>query len=322
MGKKHEIRLTTYAELRQIAKHFADRKINLMMLIGSPGLGKTQILEESCQRIPYLKVDGKKNPIDLFIDLYHNLDELTVLDDTDGLLDNKDGQVLIRQLTDTKAVRRVSWGTRTSILASQNPPVPNHFDTTSPVCVITNRRRASGMYGAIESRAMVFHFDPPWTEAYEYATTWFKDQEILDFIHSNLGHLRHPDLRLLDQAVKLRNLRLANHDWRTVFSHCLTIDMVEREVRRLTAVKMPNAERARQFVQGGFGDRATFYRRLKEILARKTQPIPPRIIVTPKVAGGSSSLATTTSTKTPATASKKASRKPKKTGRERKPLPR
>lgn len=279
MSRKPEITFTTYDELRHTAKKFAQGEISLMIVVGTPGLGKTQILEEVCHGIPYLKVDGKKGPLDLFVDLHRHIDQPVILDDVDPLLNDKNGQVLIRQLTDTKPLKGVSWGTRTTILDNLDPPVPRHFYTQSPVCLITNKWRSTGIFGAIESRAMLFRFDPSWSEAYEYAGTWFKDQEILDYVHSNLWQLRHPDLRLLKQAVDLRNLGLASQDWRKVFSHCLTVDSVEQEIRRLLALKVSNAERARQFVSGGFGNRATYYRRFDKIKNKTVQVIPPRIMV-------------------------------------------
>jgi hypothetical protein len=344
MSRKPEITFTTYAELRHTARKFAQGEIPLMILVGTPGLGKTQILEEACHGIPFLKVDGKKGPLDLFVDLHRNIDQPVILDDVDPLLKNSDGQVLIRQLTDTKPLKGVSWGTRTTVLDNLNPPVPRHFYTRSPVCLITNKWRSTGIFGAIESRAMLFRFDPCWTEAYQYAGTWFKDQQILDFIHGNLAQMRRPDLRLLKQAVTLRSLGLPTQDWRQAFSHCLTVDRVEQEVRRLMALKVSNAERARQFVSGGFGNRATYYRRFDKIKNRTPQAIPPRIVVNATATAEPTTASGTTSGKTPARASRKpakgsaaasptrtatasprarnASRKPRATSRRRKPLPR
>jgi hypothetical protein len=277
---KPEIVLTTYSELRQTAEKFVEGRIPLMVLVGSPGVGKTQILEAACSGVPFLKVDGKKAPLDLFVDLHRHLDQPVILDDVDTLLDNKDAQVLIRQLTDTKLVKSVSWGTRTTILDTLNPPVPRFFHTRSPVCVIANRWRSTGIFGAIESRATLFRFKPSWAEAYEYAGQWFDDQEVLDYVHAHLGVMTNPDLRLLRQAVTVRSLGLMSQDWRQLFDSCIAMDRVQAEVERLLSLKISNAERARLFTKGGFGDRATFYRRLAKRPTPTPQALPQRIVVT------------------------------------------
>jgi hypothetical protein len=280
MTAKPEIVLTTYDELRQTARKFVEGRIPLMVLVGSPGLGKTQVLEGAYSGLPYLKVDGKKAPLDLYVDLFRHLDQPVLLDDVDTLLDNKDGQVLIRQLTDTKPLRGVSWGTRTKILDTLSPPVPRFFHTRSPVCVIANRWRSTGIFGAIESRATLFRFKPSWAEAYEYAGQWFDDQEVLDYVHAHLGVMTNPDLRLLRQAVTVRSLGLMSQDWRQLFDSCIAMDRVQAEVERLLSLKISNAERARLFTKGGFGDRATFYRRLAKRPTPTPQALPQRIVVT------------------------------------------
>jgi hypothetical protein len=63
----------------------------------------------------------------------------------------------------------------------------------------------------------------------------------------------------------------------------MTTDRVQQEVIRLLNIQgLSQEERVKQFMAGGFGDRATFFRRKKRIMAIQSEPKPPRIIV-PKV---------------------------------------
>ncbi len=50
-------------------------------------------------------------------------------------------------------------------------------------------------------------------------------------------------------------------------------------IRLLNIQGITQEDRAGQFVAGGFGDRATFFRRLKKLKAIQTEPMPERIIV-------------------------------------------
>jgi hypothetical protein len=58
------------------------------------------------------------------------------------------------------------------------------------------------------------------------------------------------------------------------------MDRVQAEVERLLSLGISNAERARLFTKGGFGDRATFYRRLAKRPTPTPQALPQRIVVT------------------------------------------
>lgn len=165
--------------------------------------------------------------------------------------------------------------------------IPKSFTTTSRVMIIANRWRKGGIFEAIESRGNKFLFKPSWKQVYEQAGTWFRDQEVLDYVHENLEVMRNPDVRLLKKAVELRNLALPGHDWRDVFSPCMRIDRVQQEVIRLMGIQgISQEERVTRFTAGGFGDRATFFRRRKKITATQAEPTPPRIIV-PRVAAKS-----------------------------------
>jgi hypothetical protein len=340
--------LTTFDDLKSTAIPFAQEKIPLMVLIGTPGLGKSEIMKQACEGKPVLSVSGKKSPFDLYIDLHRHPDQPVILDDVDTLLEKDEGKVLLRQLTETVDIKLLSWGSQTARLSHLNPPVPHSFMTRSVVCLIANRWRSSGIMKAIESRAVLFEFKPSWIEAYKYAGTWFHDQEVLDYVHKNLGLMQNPDLRVLKHAVTLRNI---GKDWMSLFDKFFIggsgrAEKRKRiaEVERLLTLKIPMEERVRQFEAGGWGDRATFYRDKKEVLEVRNQPIPPRIIVTPKATGGAGATPRTLSNKTPArptakasrrparavalanptattTASPTASRKPNKASRRRKPLP-
>jgi len=341
--------LKTYENLKETASSFANGCLPLVVLIGDPGLGKTETFKESCTGKPFLHISGNKRPFDLYIDLHRHIDQPVILDDVDTLMSKDEGKVLIRQLTETTSVKTVSWGSQTRILDTLDPPVPRAFHTRSPVCLVTNKWRSVGIMKAIESRAVMFDFKPSWMEAYQYAGTWFDDQEILDYVHSNLGVMKDPDLRLL---VKSRSLRNAGLDWRALFDPCIgagggqsTRRNRQAEVRRLLELNLPMEERVRQFEAGGWGDRATFYRDKKEMLATESQAIPPRIIVpTPTtntvgattLSGTPSPQSTKTSkvasrkptrrlasvgAKRTTTPSPKAMRKPRKANTGRKPLP-
>ena len=275
--------ISTYSDLRRLARKFADSQVNLMLLIGRPGLMKTETFKHACRGKPALVVSGKKAPLDLYMDLYAHRNQLVVLDDVEPLLDNKDGQVLIRGLTETTEVKRISWGTRTPILDKKSKPIPRTFTTSSRVCVIANKWRSNGIFEAIESRAIKFTFTPSWAEVYTEAGKWFHDQEVLDYVYDHIRTMKNPDARLLKKAVEVRSLGLRSQDWRAVFDARMESDAIDREIMRLVAdTTLTQTERVTEFEAGGFGDRATYFRRLKKQRDLQKVSLPDRIIVPAK----------------------------------------
>jgi len=281
---KDGIVLRTYEALNTLADRFAEGHLNLTILIGSPGLMKTKALERACRGRALIHVTAKKSPVEFYKDLYEKRDALVLLDDVESAYKDDDGKVLLRSLTETTEEKTVVWGTRTKILDGDGNEIPKSFTTKSRVFIITNNWRTGGIYSAIESRGNKFVFTPSWAEVYSQAGTWFRDQEILDYVHANLGRMKHPDVRLLKNALDMRLLNLPGHDWREVFDHCMQMDRVDREIARLIKNEgMTQKERVAEFVKGGFGDRATFFRRLKKLrMLTDEQPIPERIIVPEK----------------------------------------
>ena len=246
--------LTTYEALHALASRFADGKVNLVILVGAPGLMKTQTVTRACQGRPFLHVNAKKSPIEFYRDLYEHRDALVILDDVEPLLDSKDGNA-----------------------------IPRSFTTKSRVFIVANTWRVGGIFSAIESRGNKFLFSPAWAEVYVEAGNWFHQQEILDYVHANLSQMKAPDVRLLLKAREMRRLALPGHNWRDVFDPCMQMDGVDREIiRLLKETHLTQKERVAEFEKGGFGDRATFFRRLKKQRSLTAQAIPERVIVQKK----------------------------------------
>ena len=272
--------MTTYAGLHTLAEGFATGKANFVILVGEPGLMKTEVVKRACNGRPLLHVRGKMTPLELYRGLYKERDALVVLDDVDPVWKSTDGQVLIRGLTDTSPIKTIGWATSRRVLDGDGNEIPKSYTTTSHVMVIANSLPKGGIFSAIESRGLKFVFKPSWAEVYMAAGEWFRDQEVLDFVHDNLTHMRHPDARLLNQAVEMRTLALPGHDWRDVFNPCMKFDRLDQEIARLlNDTTLTTTEMAAEFVAGGFGDRATFFRRVKKQRAAQAEPIPTRIVV-------------------------------------------
>jgi len=115
------IRLSTYADLENIVMAFARGDLNLLILLGSHGLGKSQIVRRAvASQACWLQ--GNTSPFGLYCQLWRNQNRTVVLDDVDGLYSNREGVRLLKCLTQTELQKSVSWHTDASLR------LPDHSD--------------------------------------------------------------------------------------------------------------------------------------------------------------------------------------------------
>ena len=106
---KHAITVRTYAELYEFVCAFAKGGINLMILVGPPGVAKTQTVKRALEGAPYNLVEGNASAFGLYQSLYEHQDELTVIDDIDALYSDKSAVRLLKCLCQTDEVKRLGW---------------------------------------------------------------------------------------------------------------------------------------------------------------------------------------------------------------------
>lgn len=262
--------VTKYAEFQELVRKFVEGAFDLLVIVGPPGLSKSKSLELAIGKKPALVIKGRKSALDFYCDLYWSVGRPTILDDADNLLANSLCEEYVKALTESEAWVELQWGTATKLLDERD--VPKSFHTNSTVCIITNWwDEKDPFFAALASRAEFIYFDPNWTEVYRQAASWFWDQEILDYVHERLDVLRQPDCRLLIKAYKRKKAGMIRLPWQAVIDEHVDDEagLVVRKLLRDSSFTS-NSDRAREFVERTGKDRATFYRRLKDI--RRWQP--------------------------------------------------
>jgi hypothetical protein len=118
---------------------------------------------------------------------------------------------------------------------------------------------------ALEDRGHCLVFDPSALEVHHQAAEWFWDQEVFDFIAQHLHLTEGPSLRTYIRAWEQKQAGLA---WReVVLSGCLKGTTLEVAKLKAEPSFATEEDRAREFVEGGHGCRATYF-----IHAKKFQP--------------------------------------------------
>ena len=219
-GSKHSVpekaqKVTRYAELKELYEAYAVGKINLLVVLGTPGLGKGKGLKAAMEGKGGLYVKGYRTHLKFHLELYKHKDKPVAIDDADDFLSTKKLREQLKHLTETDQYKKIDYGSTTKILVQMG--VPSFFFTTSSCAIICNTWDSDDPIAwGIESRAEYVHFTPNWAEVYNEVGKWFWDQEIYDYLWERLPFLRQPDMRLVVRAWDRKEGGLKEMPWQQV----------------------------------------------------------------------------------------------------------
>ncbi len=255
------VTLVTYAALEAYVKAFAAGHMNLLILVGPPGLSKSRTVR-SVLRDTAAWIEGNATAFGMYLELFQSRDRFVVIDDVDSLYSDKNGIRLLKCLCQTEDHKLVAWHSASRTL--EKAGVPREFATQSRVIIICNDwRTLNRNVAALQDRGHVLLFRPTAAEVHAKAQGWFQDQEILEWFSSNLHRIPNPSLRLYLRAAELRK---AGMDW----ANCLPV-LPENMRKRLVKELMDDASyetvesRAQAFSAQGGGCRATYFNYLRQL---------------------------------------------------------
>ena len=84
------VAVATYRELEHYARAFADGHLNLLMLRGAPGLGKSQCFRRALNG-QACWIDGNASAFGIYLQAHEHRNRPMVLDDVDGLYRDRQG---------------------------------------------------------------------------------------------------------------------------------------------------------------------------------------------------------------------------------------
>jgi hypothetical protein len=262
--------LTRYDELRRYAQASAAGNLNLLIVLGRPGLGKSRIVR-SAVSADACWIEGRTTAFGMYGRLFHDRNKLVVIDDVDDLHHDRDAVRLLKELCQTDPIKTIAWNSAPRHLERHD--VPPKFQTTSKTIIIANDwKRLNLDIEALEDRGHVVRFQPSALEVHRHAAEWFDDQEVFDFIGERLSYFEQPSLRHYTVAKELKQ---ADLDWKaeTLARGLSGTSLVVAQLKADDAYITEEA-RAQAFVAAGYGCRATYFN-----IARKL----PETVETPHI---------------------------------------
>lgn len=263
----------TYSELDRYLRKFAEGALDLVLLLGPPGIGKTEAVRgvlgiepEGSSRALY--VEGHMQPFGLYQGLWLHRNRPVVLDDLDRLYAKPDCVRLLKPLCNARRLKHVSW---LSNAVASVPNLPTEFTTESRVILIANEwRTLNANVRALEDRSIILWFAPSPREIHRQTAAWFDDPEVYAFVGAYLPHIPQLSMRYYDKGKRLKTAGFL--DWK---KSLLQMMLPERTTAVVAGLQLDprltsDLQRVTQFVAETGLSRRTYFRLKK----RLPQPAP------------------------------------------------
>ena len=256
----------TYEQLVRFVEAFAAGHLNLLILLGQPGLAKSQTVRQAMPDACW--IEGNATAFGVYTAAWHHRDRMMVLDDVDSLYADRNAVRLLKCLCQTDPVKRVSWQTASATLDKQG--IPRSFETSSRVIIIANQwKTLDRNVAAVQDRGHVIRFEPTAAEVHRAVRHWFDDEEIYDWFGRHLSlvvNAVHATV-CAGRGTESGGSRLAvDGAPRSLASRRPVWSPSSRTDARFTS----EAERVREFVRRGGGCRATYFNHAKRLRGRIT----------------------------------------------------
>lgn len=263
----HEaITVTTYRDLDRYVEKVADRSLDLLLLLGRPGTGKTErvrrVIEVACGESG-LYIEGHAQPFGIYCGLWAHRDQPIVLDDLDKLYSNPECVRLLKPLCESRPTKRVCWLTNAT---RHDDAPPASFETRSPVILIANEwRTINANVRALEDRAIIVHFNPVNTAVHQEVADWCEDDVVYEFVGRHLGIVPHVSMRWYAKAQRLRHAGF--DDWQSSVLQMMCGDKALAAVAALLADPRYESEKDRvaAFREETGLSRASYFRLKKRL---------------------------------------------------------
>lgn len=266
-----------YARFYAHYRAWNDGEINLLVVIGDAGVGKSCGYRDVLGSRPYHRLGGRQTPLHVYVTLYDAPDLPVVLDDISSLLRDPNFRDMLKSLCD-KDPRVLHWGSTTSKLEGRAPT----FVCTSPVLIVMNELPPNDPdVKAILDRCDAIRFRPTKAEVIMRMRqlSFSSDGDLIELL--NVLPVM-PSLRLLDKARRWRASKHLN-----LVEKLLAECGAKPEVAQLIQIMetFPEREWCQRFIaQTGMTDRT--YRRHKQLAeqlltCRKSPRACPNVHATP-----------------------------------------
>jgi hypothetical protein len=249
--------IRSYEDYGNFVRSFFGGYYQLLIVLGKPGLGKTQAFKEYAGDNAHI-TKGWTSPLQAYIDAYHHRNKLLIYDDAETLWQRSAGRVFMRSICESQPIKDVQWASTSSELKRLG--IPQHFRTSSKVAIIANHFTfgREDELQAVLDRGHLIYFDPIPVEVHTRVGDWFWDQQVYDFVGDRLHMLAEVSSRTY---VKAWERRRAGSDWRKMIIDQYCLDSTKLAVQELEVDQTCKSvqDRVDRFMSQTGRSRATYF---------------------------------------------------------------
>ncbi len=249
--------IRTYEELQSYVRAFAEGHLNLLIVVGSGGIGKSRSVRDALNGREVCWIEGNASPLGMYMRLFKQPSDIVVIDDVDSLYRERNGVRLLKSLCQTEDEKRIAWYTAAPPLRLEN--VPHEYTTPCRAVIVSNDwETLNRNVEAVQDRGHLLVFEPTPYEVHDHVANWFEDGEILNWMESRLHAIGRPSIRHYLRAAELKR---AGMDW----TRAVTTDSEQHPRARLVQTLVLDEtfaneqQRIEEFVRLGGGCRATYF---------------------------------------------------------------
>ncbi len=187
-----------YKRFYRYMKRWAFRRIESLIVVGTPGVGKSWTAMRLLRGRPHHWFSARQTPLEIYRRICDAPHIPIVFDDVAALLRDKTFLDLLKNLCE-RGTSTLRWGTNTHLLEGR----PTSFRTTAKVLIFLNSlpKKNEGDLAAVLDRCHHFDFRPDKSQVIAYMREYFPDDRKLIDIMEMLTV--RPTLRMLG---KIRDL--------------------------------------------------------------------------------------------------------------------
>lgn len=264
--------LDRYEDLSQFLHSFTKGDLDLLLIVGRPGTGKSQAVKSMLdsaalgsthEQQGLLYVEGHMGSFGLYRQLYMHRDCPVVIDDFDRLHSRPDCIRLLKPLCNNTPKKRITWYSNAT---HQQSDLPDSFTTESRVVLIANDWRSLNHdVRALEDRAIVIEFSPSNQTVHDYVGGWFDDQTVYRLIAGVLSVSPPISIRSYLKGRSLHNAGIPS--WKQAVLQMVLGNPMMAVIAELQSPDYGSeAERVKAFSQRTGQSRATYFRLKKKLL--------------------------------------------------------
>ena len=251
---------TKYERFYRYMKGWAFRSIDSLIVVGTPGVGKTFTAKKLLRGRPHHWFSAKQTPLEIYTHICDAPRIPIVFDDVAALLRDKTFLDLLKNLCE-RGTSTLRWGTNTHLLEGR----PTSFRTTAKVLIFLNSlpKKNEGDLAAVLDRCHHFSFEPDKAQVIAYMREYFPDDRKLIDLMETLSV--RPTLRMLG---KIRDLDDGIEDGGSLYEEVASIFGVPDAVVTLIDImeRFPEDEWCKRYMEATtHGDRQ--FRRNRKIAA-------------------------------------------------------